>query len=138
MKVKTVMSRPVVAVTSKDSIRTAATLLRKHNVGALPVLDGTRSIGIVTDRDLVIRVFTELFDPGALTVGDVMSPNPVTCHEDQTVDEAAAIMGEHQIRRLPVVDLFQNLIGMISVGDIAENVSEELAGQTLGEIAEKR
>lgn len=132
------MSKPVIAVAPQDTIARAAALMREHDIGALAVVDGRRAVGIVTDRDLVTRVLPEFPAAGNPAVADAMSPDPIACHEEQTAEQAAAIMGDEQIRRLLVVDRAGQLVGIISVGDIAENVSEELAGQALGEITETR
>lgn len=138
VKVRAVMSHPIVSVSPGDTIRRAAILMRSHDVGALPVIDRLEPVGIVTDRDLVVRALCGRPHEDAVTVGDVMSPGPVACDADQTVNEAAAIMGDEQIRRLLVTDRTGHPVGMLSVGDIAEHVSEELAGQALGEIVEAR
>ncbi|WP_254813738.1 CBS domain-containing protein [Rhodovulum sp. ES.010] len=130
------MSSPAVVANPSMPIREAALLMRAHGVGALAVLAGDDLVGVVTDRDIVTRAMPD----GAVDrpVGEVMSPDPVTCRADQPVVVASEVMGEMQIRRLPVVNGDRRIVGMISLGDIAENVSEELAGQALGEITEMR
>lgn len=130
------MSAPVIVALSSTPIDEAAALMRRHGVGALAVVGDGRLIGVVTDRDIVTRVVAERASSG--TVGAAMSPDPVTCRADQEILAAAEAMGDMQVRRLPVLDADGRLVGMISLGDIAENVSEELAGQALGEIAETR
>lgn len=136
--VETVMSDPVVSITPTDTIVTAADLMRRHAVGFLPVLEGSRLVGIVTDRDIVIRAISDRHDIGNRPVGDIMSAGPVTCRADQSVADAAALMGEEQVRRLLVLDESQHIVGVLSLDDIARDVSEELAGQVLGEIVEER
>lgn len=138
MQIRKVMSRPVVTVTPADTIVRAADLMRRQTVGAMPVLDEGRLVGIVTDRDIVMRAVCDRHELRDLTVSDVMSPDPVSCRADQSVAEAAAIMGDRQVRRLLVLDEAGQLAGVLSVGDIAKDVSEELAGQALGEIVEWR
>ena len=138
MQVRNVMSSPVVSATIHTTIRDAAAMMRRHDVGALPVLDGTGAVGIVTDRDLVTRVLSREGGAGQMQVAAAMTPGPVTCSADQDVAEAAAIMGDRQVRRLLVVDRSGEIVGLLSLGDIAENASEELAGQALGEISEGR
>lgn len=138
MQVASILSRPVISVVPQDRISWAAALMQDHDIGALAVLDGTRPVGIVTDRDLVVRALTVQDDTRDHTVGDLMSRDPVFCYVDQTIAEAAAIMGDAQIRRLLILDRSEKLAGILSVGDIAENASEELAGQALGEITETR
>ncbi|MCC6008797.1 MAG: CBS domain-containing protein [Rhodobacteraceae bacterium] len=140
MLIGKVMSSPVISATHATTIRAAAQQMRDHHVGALPVFHENRTVGIVTDRDLVMRVIASPgFAPGMeTTVGEIMSPDVITCFDDQQVTEAAALMGEQQVRRLLVVDRSGTPVGILSVGDIAEHVSEELAGQVLGEISEAR
>lgn len=132
------MTDEVVSVTPADGLTRAALLMREHDIGALPVLEDSEPVGIVTDRDIVVRALADGADIPRLTVADVMSPVPVFCHADQDVSDAAAIMGDEQIRRLLVADRSGRLVGILSLGDIAEDVSEELAGQALGEISELR
>jgi CBS domain-containing protein len=118
-------------------VRTVARLMRDHSVGALPVVEDGRLVGIVTDRDLVCRLLADGPDLPA-TVASLMSAEPITCTEDQSIAEAAAIMGDHQVRRLPVLDRDGRLVGMVAIDDVACNASERLAGEALGEVVEKR
>ena len=138
MKVSEIMSRPVIRATPETTVREAAENMRSHGIGSLPILRGRERLGIVTDRDIVIRLLAEYEAVAQIPVIETMSPEPACCHADQDVAEAAALMGDLQIMRLLVVDRSDDLVGILSVGDIAENASEELAGQALGEIAEKR
>lgn len=136
MQVNAVMSKPVITISPQAAIAEAAALMRRHDIGALPVVAGGRLVGILTDRDIVLRALP--VGGSAATVGAAMSPDPVTCRAEDDVDGAAVRMSDEQVRRLPVVDRSGRLVGLISLGDIAENVSEELAGQTLGEVCEAR
>lgn len=138
MKVRKAMSFPVIAAGTATTIHEAANRMRVHGVGALPVFSDRRPIGFVTDRDLVIRALATTGCSPQTPVTEIMSRGVLTCFEDQDVAEAAAIMGDNQIRRLLVIDRSGVPVGMLSLGDIAENVSEELAGQMLGEICEAR
>lgn len=140
MLVGKVMSSPVISVTQQTTLRAAAAQMDRHGVGALPVFQNELLIGIVTDRDIVTRAIAApggAPDPDA-GIGDIMSPDVITCFDDQHVTEAAALMGESQVRRLLVVDRSGAAVGVLSVSDIAEHVSEELAGQVLGEVSEAR
>lgn len=136
--VHTLMSRHVVSATPQTTIRAAAAQMLQHDVGVLPVLSDGVPVGIVTDRDLVVRVLSAGTADAGTPIREAMSPAPAACFADQDVAEAAAMMGDLQIRRLLVLDRSGELVGLISLGDIAENASEELAGQALGEIAEDR
>ncbi|WP_296643404.1 CBS domain-containing protein [Roseinatronobacter sp.] len=140
MLVEKVMSSSMFSATAETTIRDAAKQMREHDVGALPVLQDGRPIGIVTDRDIVIRALAPqgfAFGPDT-RIGDIMTRKVITCFADQDAAEAAALMGEERIRRLLVVDRTGVASGILSVGDIAEHVSEELAGQAMGEISEAR
>lgn len=136
MQVSAVMSTPVITISPQGAIVEAAELMRRHDIGALPVVTGGRLVGILTDRDIVLRALPAA--EAAATVGAAMSADPVTCRAEEDVIGAAVKMSDAQVRRLPVVDPSGRLVGLLSLGDIAENVSEELAGQTLGEVCEAR
>ena len=138
MQIHKFMTTPVITGTGDMSIRETATLMRDHNIGLLPILCDGSPVGVLTDRDIVTRVLPIALDAGDVTASQAMSDHPMTCRADQDVTEAATIMGDHQLRRLLVVDHADQLVGILSLGDIAENVSEELAGQALGEIVEAR
>jgi CBS domain-containing protein len=138
MKVSRVMSTPVVSANPRTTIRDAAKLMRDHDIGALPVLENGQLVGMVTDRDIVVRILAQHRDIDETRLGDAMSPGAISCFADQDVAHAAATMGEAQVRRILVMDRSQTLLGLLSIGDIAENVSEELAGEGLGEICEDR
>lgn len=136
MKVKDIMTKSVVSLNSEDSIERAAELMKEHNIGAVPVCQGNKVIGIITDRDIALRSVACGEDSKSQTVREIMSSNPVTGTQDMDVEDASRIMSERQIRRLPIVDN-ANLVGMISLGDIAvsPNLNQE-AEQALSSISE--
>jgi CBS domain-containing protein len=137
MKVWQVMTRPVEVVEPSDSLRTAAEHMRAVNVGSIPVVDGeNRPIGVLTDRDIVVRGLALGYDPDAATVSEVMSDELQGCAPDTAVEDAAALMKRHQIRRLVVVNDRRELVGIVSLGDLAQEASEHLAGETLEAISE--
>lgn len=136
MQVNRIMSAPVVKITPSTPISEAAALMREHDVGALVVMADGEPAGIVTDRDIVIRVLARQCED--LPVREAMSRRIFTCHARQDVEAVSGFMGDQQVRRLLVVDQRKNLVGIVSVSDIAEHASEELAGQALGEICENR
>jgi CBS domain-containing protein len=140
MLVGKVMSSPVISVTTATTIRMAAELMRDRNVGGLPVFQDERLVGIVTDRDIVVRALAAQGVPLGMSteVTAIMSDNVITCFVDKDVEEAAGLMGEQQVRRLLILNRAGAPVGILSAGDIAEHVSEELAGQILGEISEAR
>ncbi len=138
MLVGQIMQKRITAIGPDTSVRAAAALMADRDVGALPVCKDGMPVGIVTDRDLVIRL---LRDVGRVTdrpVRKVMTCPVVTCRADHNVIHAARLMGDHRIRRLVVCDDAGQLIGLLSLGDIARDASEELAGQALGETVEWR
>lgn len=136
MQVNKIMSTPVYRTTLSAPISEAAAKMRKHDVGALVVMDGDEPAGIVTDRDIVVRVLANQFKDRP--VSDAMSTRIFVCDALQDVAAVSGLMGDHQVRRLLVMDGQNNVVGIVSLADIAEHASEELAGQALGEISECR
>jgi len=97
----------------------AAQIMREEDAGRVPVVEGDQLVGIVTDRDIVLRVVAEARDPRTVTVGEIASRQLVTIDPEQSVDEAARLMAEHQVRRLPVVEEDGQLVGIVAQADIA-------------------
>lgn len=136
MKIDQVMTRDVEAISPDSSIWAAAKRMRDLNVGFMPVVEQGQLIGVVTDRDITLRAVAEGLDPVMSTVAEVMTREVITCYADQEVEEAARVMNEHQIRRLLVLDRNQNLVGVISLGDLAVSaLDESQAGETLQNIS---
>jgi CBS domain-containing protein len=121
-----VMSRDVTSVSPEDSIRSAAELMDYLDVGALPVTEGNRLIGMITDRDITIRATAAGLGPEETQVADVMTEDICHCYEDQTLAEVMQDMRDIQIRRVPVVSREQHtLIGIVSLADVAENAEAD-------------
>jgi len=118
MKVKDLMTKDVATLNADDSVERAAQLMKQYNIGSVPVCEGENVIGIITDRDIALRSVAEGENVKSQKVREVMSSNPVTANPQMDVHDAARIMSERQIRRLPVVEN-SNLIGIVSLGDIA-------------------
>lgn len=136
MKLKEVMTTEVAVVKPEDTVEEAAKLMKKHNIGSIPVCNDEKVVGIVTDRDITLRSVAEGSNTTRQTVRTIMSSNPVLGKPDMDVHDAARIMSERQIRRLPVVDN-DNLVGMVALGDIAlENKLVDDAGDALSCISE--
>jgi CBS domain-containing protein len=134
--VREVMSTNVEYCTPVDNVYEVAVKMRDLNVGAIPVVDHGRLIGMITDRDLVVRGIAEK-RPGSTQVTEIMSDQLVTVTPDTSVQEAAEQMARNQIRRLPVVENGR-LVGIVSLGDLATNrYSDESAGRALTEISER-
>lgn len=118
MLVRDIMSGDIVSVTSEDTIEKTARLMKEHNIGSLPVCNDKTVIGIITDRDITLRGVASGMDISQKKVGDLMTTPPTVGTPEMNVHEAAKIMSEKQIRRLPVVD-HNNLVGMVALGDIS-------------------
>lgn len=135
MLLRDVMTRDVEIVRPDAPLRDAARLRREIDVGPIPVCDGERLIGMLTDRDITIRAVAEGRDPNTTCVRDVMTPDVACCFEDQDVEQAAALMEERQIRRLPVLDERKRLVGIVSLGDLAVTDESGRIAETLAEVS---
>lgn len=131
MKVQEAMTPNVELVAPGSSAAAAARLMRDLDVGALPVGHEDRLVGMITDRDLVVRGLADGADPARLEVRHCMTPQVLYCYADQPVEEVAANMAEQQIRRLPVVDRNKRLVGIVALADISAATQPERAGKTL-------
>lgn len=134
MQISDVMTSRVISIRSGDTADTAARLLSRNNIGALPVTDDQgKLVGMLTDRDLVTRCLAADLSPRETPVSQIMTSGPVTVPEDATPGDAAFCMGQRQIRRLPVVREGV-LTGIVSLADLARCGAVQ-AGQTLTEIS---
>ncbi len=134
--IKDIMTKEVECCSLLDNIYEVAVKMKDLNVGAIPIVDEEKLVGMITDRDIVIRGVAEK-NPGSTKVEKIMSDHLVTVTPDTTTDEAAQLMAEQQIRRLPVVE-GENLIGIVSLGDLATNqLTDEQAGDALADISEQ-
>lgn len=136
MKVFDLMSESVVSVGADEPVSTAARLLKKYNIGALPVCDDKGKLkGMITDRDIAIRCVASDSDPNKSRISDIMTRGAVTIEENAYIGDAARIMAEAQIRRLPVCK-DGRLVGMLSLGDLARNTEcDTEAAEALCEIS---
>jgi CBS domain-containing protein len=135
-KCKDVMTREPVCCQPGDTVAKAATIMRQEDVGSVPVIESAatgRLVGIVTDRDLVVKVLAGGRDVEQATVRDAMTPNPASCTEDDDVGRAVELMKDRQVRRMPIVDGTGRLTGIIAQADIATRVDRD--SQT-GELVE--
>jgi CBS domain-containing protein len=127
MKSKEVMTKDPSCCVATDSAFEAAQLMKSENVGSIPVVNDTDSKkleGIVTDRDLALKVVAAGLDPKNTKVRDVMTSSVISCGPDHDVDEVIALMEEHQVRRIPIVDEGDRLVGIIAQADIATRMEE--------------
>ena len=137
MKLKDIMTRDVEVIGPEATIREAAAKMKALDVGPLPVCDGRRVLGMLTDRDLTVRATAQGRDPNTTRVREVMTADVIACDEDDDVKKAAKIMQQEQVRRLLVLDRDKQLVGIVSIGDLAvEAGDDKLIGQTLEEISE--
>jgi CBS domain-containing protein len=136
MQIKQIMTRNVEVINPNTSLKEVAQKMRDLDVGSMPVCDGERLKGMLTDRDITIRATAEGQNPDSARATDVMTAAVYYCYEDQDVAEAAQVMEEKQIRRLPIVDRNKKLVGIVSLGDLAVDTGKErLAGEALTEIS---
>ncbi len=136
MKVRELMTKNVESVTSDTDMVMIARKMKDLNVGSLPIVENDRLVGIITDRDITIRVVAEGKNPQTETVGAHLTPRPTTVTPDTDAAEAARLMAREQIRRLPVVEN-DRLVGFLAIGDLAvEMERDRVVGDTLEKISE--
>lgn len=134
MIVSDAMTAQVVTSKPSDSIKATARIMRDVDTGVVPVSDNGKVVGMVTDRDIVLRVVAE---GGSVDgpVSAIMTPDVLTCREDDNLADAAALMGSHQLRRLIVLNESGKLAGILSLGDIAHDYGAKKVGLALEEIS---
>jgi CBS domain-containing protein len=133
--IQEIMTRDVQTISPQETVQRAAQLMDELNVGAIPVLDGDKLVGMITDRDITVRSVAAGQNPVSTRVADVMSTDVRTCTPGQSVDEVLGQMGDVQIRRVPVIDeQSQQVIGIVSLGDVATKHSADV-DRTLDEIS---
>lgn len=135
MKIKEIMTSDVRCASPDNTLVEAAGLMRELDVGAVPVCEQDRLVGMLTDRDMTLRAIADAKDPNRATVRETMSPGIVYAFEDQSVEEVARLMEDKQIRRLPIMNRSQRLVGIVSLGDIAQCSQPAFSGQTLKEVS---
>lgn len=135
-RIADVMTRGVRTLGPHDTVLKAAQAMEEMDVGAILVCDGDRLVGVLTDRDIVLRAVAKNRDHDQTLLGEVMTTDPCWCFEDQSVDEVVDAMREGQLRRMPVVDRDRQLVGIVSLGDLAVKADEGQAGEALEQISE--
>jgi CBS domain-containing protein len=134
MHIRDVMTPNPRCVSPDDSIQSAAQIMRDEDTGAVPVCDNGRAVGIITDRDIVVRAIAE--GQSGRPVRDIATREVISARPDMSTREAAELMSEHQVRRLPVVD-GGRLVGIVSLGDLAvKEAKDSRVGDTLEHISE--
>jgi CBS domain-containing protein len=136
-RVKDIMTPDVLYVGPDATLKEVAEIMRDIDAGSVPICDHGRLLGMITDRDIVVRAIAEGRDQGSTRAKDLMSSPMVYCFEDQSVDKAAHIMEDNQIRRLIVLSLDMRMVGILSLGDIAvKRASEVVSGEILEKVSE--
>jgi len=137
MQLKDIMTPGVEVIAPEASIYEAAEKMSHLDVGPLPVCDGERLVGMLTDRDITVRAVAAGRDPMRTPVRDVMTPDVVYGFDDQEVDDAARLMEQYQIRRLPVLNRSKRLVGMVALSDLAVHPgNQSVAAEVLKQVSE--
>ena len=125
-KCRDVMTKDPASCTPSDTVAKVAGIMKQHDVGSVPVVESDkRLVGIVTDRDIVVKVVAGGRSADQATVKDAMTPNPASCREDDDLDQAMKLMKERQVRRMPIVDGSGRLTGIIAQADVATRVNKD-------------
>jgi len=122
MQVKECMTAHVELGSPDMTVCDAAKKMREGDFGILPIQENDRLVGMLTDRDIVVRAIAEGKDPESTSVRDIMSPSVLYCFEDQTLEEVADNLGRNQVQRLPVLNRQKRLVGILSLGDLAQSI----------------
>jgi len=137
MQLKDIMTPEVERLPKDAKVQEVAQTMKALDVGMIPVYDGDRLVGMVTDRDIALRVAAEGRDAAHTPAHEVMTPEVIYCFEDQTIEEAVQVMEQQQIRRLIVLNRDKVLVGIVSLGDLAtHSQSQQAAGEALSEISQ--
>lgn len=136
MKVKKAMHKGVTWVDPSTSIEQLARLMREHDIGAIPIGENDRLVGMVTDRDIVCRCLAAGLDPKTATARDVMTEGIIFCLDKQELDDAARIMETKKVRRLPVINGKKRMIGMLSLGDVYHTAPRHLGSEVMHEVSD--
>ena len=135
MRVSEIMTREPATVRPDSTLGEVAMLMKQEDCGSLPVVDDGRLVGIVTDRDVVVRAIAAGKDPKSTHVSDVMSADPITVRPEDSVADAEDVMRSRQVRRLPVVE-DDRLVGILVTAQVARHEKERATGETIKEISE--
>jgi len=135
MNVREAMTSTVCTISPEDSICDAARLMAEHDIGALPVGENDRLVGMITDRDIAVRAVAAHLSPDT-KVREVMSKEVLYCFVDEDLDHVARNMGDVKVRRLPVINRDKRLVGIVSIGDVARKEDAKSTGTTVAHISE--
>jgi CBS domain-containing protein len=129
VKVKDVMHEGATWCAPDTPLQEIARIMREQDIGAVPIGENDRLVGMVTDRDIVTRAFAEGRDPGSLSARDVMTEGIVYCRTSEEIGDAIHLMEQKKIRRMPVIDDDKRMVGILSLGDVTHKVGQELSGE---------
>lgn len=136
MKVSKAMHQRADWASADTPVSEVARMMEKDDIGAIPIGKNDKLIGMLTDRDIAVRVVAKGLDPAKVKAEDVMTKGIIWCRTTESVEDAIHLMDQKKIRRLPVIDDNKRLVGMLSLGDIAHSVSRDLSGEILHAVAE--
>jgi len=138
MKIREIMKRDPACCVLSDSAQVVAKILCDRDIGSMPVIAGQQSkklVGMITDRDLCCTIIAQGLDPKATQIEKVLSPVPFSCREGDNVEACERLMQEHQVRRIPIVDAEDRVIGIVSQADLALRDKPERVSKTVAEIS---
>ena len=133
--VREVMTSKLCSIDTDKTVAYAAKMMRDEDVGIAPIVEGDRLVGVLTDRDIAVRVVAEGLDRERTKVTDVMSHDLVTLDPEQDLDEALRLMARHQVRRLPVVEEDGRLVGVVAQADVARDADDQRTGEVVEQIS---
>lgn len=136
MKVKDIMTPNPEKVQPNDTVQRAAKLMKGVDIGCVPVLENGNVVGMLTDRDIAIRLAAEGKSPADTNVAEIMSGNVIACSEDDDATTAGQMMKQNQLRRLLVKDTQGAIVGVVSLGDLATSLKKEEAGEVIREVSQ--
>ena len=134
-KIREVMTSKPCSIDAAKSVANAAKMMRDEDVGLAPIVEGDRLVGVLTDRDIAVRVVAEGRDPEQVKVTEVASGDVVTLDPQQDLDEALRLMARHQVRRLPVVEEDGRLVGVVAQADVAKEADDKQTGKVVEQIS---
>lgn len=139
MKCRDLMTKDPVVCMPSDTVDKVAQVMKSEDVGPVPIVEDSMTkklLGIVTDRDLALKIVAEGREPRSTKVGDVMTTNPVSCRPDDDIEDALDAMEEHQVRRLPIVDEENRVVGIIAQADVARRLDSDDTADLVEEVSE--
>jgi CBS domain-containing protein len=138
MNISEIMNHEIEMVSASTSLKEAASKMERENIGFLVVGDGKELKGTLTDRDIVLRAVSKGKDMNSTTVGEILSTEVLCCEDTQKVEEVARHMSDEQVRRMPVINTDKQLLGVVSIGDLAQHLDPGLVGEVLKGVTEER